>query len=278
MAQDLSGTNERLRLALDSFRSWDANISTRPRVHRPLTGKSNQNYLVNAGEDLFVVRVNRDSISLGVRRDLEHRILGEIADQPFAPTVVYATDDFLVTKFVAGRHPRTVTPAVLETVGELFARIHAVPTTARSILNPRDHLGHYAAQVADLDPLLTRCINAALDTTQEPRASCLCHNDLLFENLIMTDDGVVAIDWEYARAGDPAFDIAVFAESHELGPDDTECLLEHYGDDGNIASRLDDMRLLFGLIEVLWWRIRDPGSRTMQVKTNALASRLAVSL
>jgi len=34
----------------------------------------------------------------------------------------------------------------------------------------------------------------------------LCHHDLIPENILETDDGLVLLDWEYASLGHPDFD------------------------------------------------------------------------
>ena len=59
-------------------------------------------------------------------------------------------------------------------------------------------------------------------------ATALCHNDLNPKNILMDDEQLWLIDWEYSGAGDPLFDLAVVVKSHNLDDRQTLLLLESY--------------------------------------------------
>jgi aminoglycoside phosphotransferase (APT) family kinase protein len=70
------------------------------------------------------------------------------------------------------------------------------------------HWRHTEAQMAERDPFL-RYVAAWLEVNKPPPAPfTLVHGDFQATNLVMTDAGVVAIDWEVAHVGDIREDIA----------------------------------------------------------------------
>ena len=58
----------------------------------------------------------------------------------------------------------------------------------------------------------------------------LLHQDLRADNLLLTDDGVVVVDWPHARVGQPWIDLLWFAPSVAMqGGPDPETLLSRFG-------------------------------------------------
>jgi thiamine kinase len=277
MAKELPSTSDRLRLTLSGWQDWDADLTGQPTPVGSLEGKSNVNYLVRSGDHEFVVRLNNDNQGLGVDRRVERQVLAEIAAADFAPSVVFVDDSVLVTNYVSGRHP---TRTDLARVGRLFSRIHRTSTNVSRALDPRRQVSDYVSRIrAPLEPAIRDCQEIILSRhLPAPDSPCLCHNDLLFENMIDAGDRLVAIDWEYARPGDPAFDIAVFVETYRLDTAEVACLLSAYdGDGGDLAVRIEHYRELYALIEILWWCIRDPGA-AVDTMVATLKERLRGSL
>ncbi|MBJ7536931.1 phosphotransferase [Marinomonas transparens] len=56
----------------------------------------------------------------------------------------------------------------------------------------------------------------------------LCHNDINPKNILMDEDKLWLIDWEYVGVGDPLFDLAVVVKSHNLDEEQTIQLLTLY--------------------------------------------------
>ena len=67
------------------------------------------------------------------------------------------------------------------------------------------------------------------------------------------------IDWEYASAMDPAFDLAAVCASNKLSKTQRSQLLQGYGVgeiDTDFLTRLSYYQCYYQLIEILWWRRR----------------------
>jgi len=238
-------------LILDRWPEWQPQPAVKPTLVKKLAGFSNANYLVSDGARRYVVRVNRNATHLGVDRSVEHLILNDIAGTSFSPRIVFVGEDALVTAHIDGIHPVTVDPGAM---GRLFSAIHSTPTSVTRRLDPDVHLATYFDNLpAPVDPHLISALHAVRSAppveTGEP---CLCHNDLLMENVLDTGNALVVIDWEYACLGEPAFDIAALAETYNLDETQTTALLSAYGHPG-LAPRLAHFRNIFALINVLWW-------------------------
>ncbi|MCB1692346.1 MAG: phosphotransferase [Pseudomonadales bacterium] len=273
----MADTAGRLSAALDTYRSWEGDLPSRPEVLLRLASASNENYLVGAGTARFVIRLDNDNPALGVDRQIEATILRDIAGRPFAPHVVHFGEGFLVTRFESGDHPRILSVSNLDVIGALFNSIHHCPTQVDAALDPAAHARDYLERSGDAgNRLLDECAKAILaGQPGTSTTSCLCHHDITRANVLLGAGTCKAIDWEYGRLGDPAFDIAVFAQTSELDESSLDALLGAYGNNSpGFRQRVSQRRRLYELIEVLWWRLRDPDNPSNEMRARTLAASL----
>ncbi len=66
------------------------------------------------------------------------------------------------------------------------------------------------------------------------------------------------LDWEYASAGDPFFDLAVFSEAAQLSIAKSKLLLDAYcdGADKRDNHRLQVAVLKYRYLELLWYSVQ----------------------
>ncbi len=249
-----------------------------PRVEARLPSHSNEVYRVRAGEMQYVVRLNRALAMPGVDHQLEREILGELGNPDFLPPLVYADDRCLVTGFIAGR-PLSASESDLAELGKLFRNIHHATVQITVKLDLNAHIALYANQLDSKRDSLARCIASLMVTEPPSIALTLCHHDLLPANVIRSSAGLVALDWEYACLGDPAFDLAVLIESENLRPGHIDILLQAYGNTTlHFRERIDAMRPRYALVSLLWWMLQSPGLPTREASIAAMAERLGVAL
>ena len=88
----------------------------------------------------------------------------------------------------------------------------------------------------------------------------LCHNDLQLQNLVVQDDRIVVLDWEYAGMGNPYFDLGGVTVNAELDADERGALLAAYFGDVRAvdAARLELMLYMSALREATWAVIAEP--------------------
>lgn len=176
-----------------------------------------------------------------------------------------------LTRFVTGT---TMTaedlrkPAVLAAVGKLLARLHAaqarierwsVLDAIRSYVEIAEREGlELAPDTPRLLDVLDR-IRATLDGL--PGGEVLCHNDLVPQNLILCEDRVQLVDWEYGGMARGEFDLGGLAMNAALSPVQVDGLLRAYLGREPIEAeryRVDLMSVVAALREYTWAVIADP--------------------
>jgi aminoglycoside phosphotransferase (APT) family kinase protein len=180
--------------------------------------------------DAYVVALPRRDAELALddRTSRELRLVARLRERslPFRlPEMIGAFPDgdrlALVRRFVTGieldlRAGRQTSVRPWWVVGEIAAAIHAVPGAEVEDIVPgaatrREHALEAIAALADLAPIEMRDGRAwALEHLPAAEPSTLLHGDLLGQNIFLALDGPPhVLDWEYARTGDPAHDLAI---------------------------------------------------------------------
>lgn len=244
---------------------------------RPLPGGlTNRSYLLQSQGERYVLRINaKNHRQLDLDRRAEIEILQAVGEIGVATELVYAdpAEGFLVTKFVDGdpwqRHMSGTTDTISQ-IADLLKTIHQLDGGDR-VMDVRGKSAKYW-QAINADGKRAEKLRAIEQKVQafilwaenENRSPCLCHNDLLAENIIVADDNrLVAIDWEYAAMGDPYFDLAVVVEGHELTPFFERQLLSDYlGCEPSAAEmrRLQYCRIEYAYLELLWYAVQSSSS------------------
>jgi thiamine kinase-like enzyme len=218
---------------------WTGAIEITPLIG----GITNRNFrITDHSGQRYVVRMGRDIPEHGVLRFNELAAARAAHAAGISPEVVFATDGFLVSRFIDGHTltPESVCDAVnLERIVDLVRRCHQdIPRHFRgpalifwvfhvirnylSILTEKDS-NPFDVTLASLASKAAR-----LEHDLGPVTVVFGHNDLLAANLI--DDGtrLWLIDWDYAGFNSPLFDLANLASNNALTPDLETALLESY--------------------------------------------------
>ncbi|MEE4109716.1 MAG: aminoglycoside phosphotransferase family protein [Halieaceae bacterium] len=107
----------------------------------------------------------------------------------------------------------------------------------------------------DLPGAAAHCLQGAAERSRaRSRPRVICHNDLLSANRLTHRGQLVAIDWEYARPGDPLFDLAVVAS--ELDSRQRAALYAAYlqrRPTRTEQQRLMDQLVLYSAIAACWY-------------------------
>ncbi len=191
--------------------------------------------------------LNPDSPGLHRR---EAVVSAALPRSPRLPRLVETYDDgdwvALAFDAVDGRPPRHPWDAAeLELVVEALAAMHdeLTPSPAPSIdpldVYERRNFGGWAMLAAldeppaGLDPWARAHLGELAELESGWPAACqgptLVHGDVRSDNVLLTRDGVVFVDWPHGAVGNPAFDAVVWAPSVVLegGPPPEELLSWH---------------------------------------------------
>ena len=275
MAEKLSPElGHRLREALLTWRDWVSGPTELPVVVRRLGGASNVSFLVTDRVRYWVVRLGQPlpdpGIDLGTDPASELSAMMAAAERGFAPRVAFSSLQTLVTEYVAGEAP-TLTD--LAQIGKLFRQVHQLDVAVLP-LNSTQHLSSYHRQ-APRDPVIDACFKAIANLPVPSAEPVVCHQDLLFENMIKTSQALFAVDWEYARLADPAYDLAVFTNSYNLDEAQRRLLLSAYqSEDPGLPARIAYFEKVYALIEILWWQLK---GKRLDDKIATLCERLGTA-
>jgi len=229
-------------------------------------GLTNENYLVEAGGERYVMRIPGASTELlSIDRVNEVHNARAAASTGIGPAVLEHVPqaDVVVLEFISGptMSAKTLqTPSMVRRMAESFKRLHAAPRFLKDFDMFRlieDYLRivdqHKVPIPADYRAWLPRLgeIERAVRVASLPNVPC--HNDLLCENFI--DDGqyLRIVDYELSGNNDACFDLGNTAQEASLDDGLRAVLCEAY------FGHLDPQQLarmnLFALMSDVGWTL-----------------------
>lgn len=183
----------------------------------------------------YVLRVDKpEARALGLERRTEGEIQAAVAHAGLTPPAVFHDGERGVSlrRRLIGRPwsaAELQQPANLERLAHVLRDLHALPPVG-SLYEPGAAARRYAVHIgtAEAQRLADEANVLLAGLRFEPYRECLCHNDLVAENLIEAENRLVPIDWEYAGIGDRWFDLAVVVAHHDLSPELRATLVHSY--------------------------------------------------
>ena len=238
----------------DAVQSWAADLGGGPlRSVQDLRGGFSPgatSILRWPARALFVKAVglalNPESPSMHRREVVISRVLP--ASGPFPHLVgTYDDGDWVALAFDAidGRPPHHPWDSIeFDLVAGALAAMHAAltPSPAPTLESLADYarrlFGGWSALAAaaappGLDPWASQHLNELAELESDWPDACagstLVHGDVRADNVLVTQDGVVFVDWPHGAVGNPAFDVVAWAPSVvlEAGPQPEELLARY---------------------------------------------------
>jgi thiamine kinase-like enzyme len=252
-------------------------------IHRLRNGLVNATYRVLRDGGVYALRVAASNpYGLGLDRAWEARVLERAVLAGLAPGLEYCDPQrgILISRWVDGRSwtPADVRGrANIARMADVARRIHAlpIPTPAR-VMTPSTWIEYYSAAVRQ-SARVGASTSATASTPGAPGAAAalrsaatarlaalaalprvdpvVCHSDLHTLNLIDCGDSLVLLDWEYAHASDPLWDLAGWSANNDFEDELKHDLLASYT--GRPPTHDEYLRLellgwLYDYICLLW--------------------------
>jgi thiamine kinase len=287
-------------------------------IHRLSDGLVNETYRVLRDGHAYAVRVAAaNSYDLGLDRAWEARVLERAVVADLAPELTYCDPQrgILIARWVDGRlwSPADVRrQSNISRMAELLRRLHALPMPAPArVMGPAAWIDHYstaALQNVPRNPIAgalpgtwVRRTAEALRTPEALRTAAIarlaafaalpsvdpvvCHSDLHTLNLVDRGRSLVLLDWEYAHAADPLWDLAGWSANNDLQEDLRHELLASYAGrppTPNDYLRLELLGWLYDYVCLLWCELflnvrRDDPQGSIATRVQLLAARLNAS-
>jgi thiamine kinase len=224
--------HQTLHQTLSNWQAWQTDkgaISSQPQVVRELLGgKTNRSFLVASDAFRAVVRVNAaNSEDLGIDRDRERKILQRLQPTGYVPKLFFSSDQVLVSDYCEGRQWTQADLAADINRRAVNAMLEQIQSIAVPDLPPRNYVDYCSAYISQLDQsqiddalvvgalvdgalvdsaLVETILSAARAIDNSDWKAVISHHDLVAENIIVSADGLILLDWEYAAMGHPALD------------------------------------------------------------------------
>jgi len=206
-----------------------------------LAGLTNENYIVRAGDERYVVRIPGQSTELlAVDRENERHNAEAAATTGVSPRILEYVPEWsvMVLEFIDGETmsgERLRSPEMPASVAASLRRLHAGPRFRKDFDMFR-LVEYYLRITADQAVTIPKGFRDRLETVAEVERvvavnalpTVPCHNDLLAENYI--DDGrqLWIIDFEYSGNNDPCFELGDTAQECEYDDELRAALCEAY--------------------------------------------------
>ena len=234
-------------------------------------GLTNTNYVVEAGEDRYVVRIPGASTELlAVDRENERHNAAAAATTGVSPRIVEALEDVdvMVIEFVDGTTmsaEKLRAPEKARRIADSLRRLHAGPRF-RQDFDMFRLTEFYLGVCAEHDvPVPDRFGDHRQDVVRIERAlsarplpTVPCHNDLLAENYIDDGSQLWIVDFEYSGNNDPTFELGDTAQECAFDSDQRARLCEAYFGESAPAllARMELQALMADVGWTLWAAIQ----------------------
>jgi thiamine kinase-like enzyme len=249
-------------------------------IERLASGLVNESFRVTRGGRSYSLRLPAENaVGLGLDHEWECRVLECAGAAGMAPRVEHCDPllGTLVMHWVPGTswtRDVALQPANIERVAGLARQVHTLDLAAPVRgLGPADWIARYSEALAGpsagaklrADGAWTQDRLAGLGRTATshlaafgalPQAApALCHSDLHLGNLLQAECGLILLDWEYAHASDPFWDLAGWACNTDMGENSRALLLRAYLGRTPVPAeshRLHILAWLYDYVCVLW--------------------------
>lgn len=217
--------NQQLIEALNTWPHWQVEQPGPPIYLYELTsGLTNKSHLVCVEERYYVIRLNaQDPCALAINRLHEHIIVEKLSSYKLCPKIVYpeahiveCDQRFTVFEYVDGRTwdnhdfvDRSNQQRLLQAIETYQQLVVNIP-----VFDYLRCVHNYWEAIIQRDIVLNADVVAAytvfcqrLDLfLKNSYTPVLSHHDLVPDNIIETQQGLMILDWEYASMGHPDFD------------------------------------------------------------------------
>ncbi len=230
----------------------------------PLPGYTNRNYrLVNQRHD-WVLRIPQPATNRFIDRDAEAANQAAACDLEIAPRPLWRDSSGLtLTPTLDASHSPTpddlAHSATLQAIVAPLRRLHRSGIRFQGRVQLDRLLTRYysllSPQLRERYRLRIQAAQQLLPLLQDRDPVYIAsHNDLVLENLLLGQDRVWLIDWEFSAMASPYWDLATICNAAGFDAQQSRRLLDAYCAGGGVMeeSLLSDYRNLLQLLSDCW--------------------------
>lgn len=190
-----------------------------------------------------------------IDRQNEWAILQQLSSvTDLSPQPICQVPSGILVSWLEGEPPKALSQAEILSV---LVSVHRLPLLS-SVFSFDDHIQHYLSLLSSAKRLFYQTRLSGLRRPQWGRFGlACCHHDLGAHNLVQSDK-LKVIDWEYAAASDPAFELALMCVAHDWSVAETAeiyCQLSQRNDPLAWQSAISEFLPWAQTISDMWFDI-----------------------
>lgn len=235
-----------------------------------LGGMTNKNYLITVSNEKYVLRVPGTTTHKMINRFHEAENSLNMSQVGFnVETCAFDKETGIkITRFlndsISLNHQNIKNPEILKKLARRLSYLHKSEIQLANEFNVFQEFTKYLDLLQNKDLFygynshIPEILNffESINTKpyQKNRKKSPCHNDLVPENILLQNENLYFIDWEYAGMNDPVFDIAAFFLESRINQDEQNLFLEtYYIDQEELPDIKRDIMLYQFTQDVLWF-------------------------
>lgn len=232
-----------------------------------LKGLSNDVYKLTSAGQHYVLKHFRFDVSYGLDRYQEIGVQSQLATQGIAPPVLHFDLELglLLQPFIEASDLAAAAlkdGEKIKILAEVSAHIHQLHIEL-PVWSLRERIELYCASLANFDAQQARLFSRRLNGYHElldqfGMHSTLCHNDLAYHHIFVSQPQPLVIDWEYAGVGDRYFDLANSILINKLDGQQQRSFIHAYEGASGMRvkqNKLDNMLEFCELVNQLWYEL-----------------------
>ena len=269
------------KLELDDFKEQNIEVNTLG------NGENHLIYLASVNDKKFVFRISfREELESALKKEFEilKKLPSGFGPKPFVfdESKKIIPNSFMIQSFVSGKKIKKWTKHLLRIHAKQLAFLHSKNITEKKenlydvFIKRANFSKNNQPEVVEDDKLiedifirLNELFSNNKQIFEKQKHSYLIHADLHDDNILVEDDKLYYIDWEEARYGDNALDVATLLWFIKLDDDNYKTYLNTYLDslkDEDLEKRMFLWLLYedFSLLLHKKWQSLEPETRAIK--------------
>lgn len=220
-----------------------------------LGGISNNNYLIN---DAFMIRIPKSFRQPFLDATNEIAIEGKLNGLPFTVQTLYLDEDGIkISAYQKNARPiniKKLNKNEIILIADTLKEFHQLKIKAPRDFDPFIRLRGYQGQQEVPEGIDQEAIIENAKKWYEKQELFLCHNDLVFGNILFDGKQVFLIDYEYVGNNLPVFDLISFISENNITDSELISIFLNRYYDNNIPDNFKKMAEDFTkLLDLLWY-------------------------
>jgi len=227
-----------------ALRNWsDWGLAEKPTLVRVFEdGQNHHTGLIQSGDKKLVLKVFKHSFSRTIKAEYW------ASERLVSPRLYMAANNTALYEFIDDKGYK---PTRLKELARTLSLTHHGKD---KVVSEFDLIGFCDSYLVTAETVTQQwhaaLLPALLEFTQDQTPSAFCHNDLVVNNCLFTDDSVLIIDWEFAQANNPWFDLGAIIYYFRLTKRQTKEFLACY--QAGWESKVKQRILYTSQVAVLW--------------------------